>query len=220
MIPVPDRSTIAQVLAFPRVSPGRTIWLERHRTVLLIGHLTGPHADGPCRIRKVSRYGMMLECAMALSSSDWLRVDLRNGQSVSGRIRWRVRQRVGLALNYPLDDVEQWLATVTHDGRDGDGFRPRAPRFGCSCPADLFVGDQRIDAALHNVSQGGAGLSTTIDLPPGTAVRLSLPGLSAPLAAHICWCRDHDLGVAFNTPLGFDTLAAWLDDPALRYARA
>lgn len=219
MTPGPETGVAAQRVAQPPVSPRRAIWIERHRTVLLVAHLTGPHADGPCRIRRVSRYSMMLECAMPLSSSDWLRIDLRNGQSVSGRLRWRARQRVGLALSYPLDDVAQWLAAALHDGGDGNAFRPRAPRFACSCPADLFVGDRRFAVAVRNLSQGGAGLVCALDLPVGTAIRLALPGLAAALAARSCWSRDGALGVAFDTLLGFDTLAAWLDDSALRYAR-
>ncbi len=212
----------AQILALPPVSPGRAIWIERHRTVLLVAQLIGPHADGPCRIRRVSRYGMMLECAMPLSASDWLRIDFRNGQSVSGRLRWRARQRVGITLSYPLDDVTQWLAAATREAGDGDGdgLRPRAPRFACSCPADLFVYDRRFDVVVRNLSQGGAGLVAAITLPVGTAIRLALPGLAASLPARIRWSRDGELGVAFDTLLGFDTLAAWLDDPALRYARA
>lgn len=159
---------------------------------------------------------------MPLSASDWLRIDFRNGQSVSGRLRWRARQRVGITLSYPLDDVTQWLAAATREAGDGDGdgLRPRAPRFACSCPADLFVYDRRFDVVVRNLSQGGAGLVAAITLPVGTAIRLALPGLAASLPARIRWSRDGELGVAFDTLLGFDTLAAWLDDPALRYARA
>lgn len=215
-----ETGVAAPMLAPPPVSSRRAIWIERHRTVSLVAHLTGPHADGPCRIRRVSRYGMMLECAMPLSASDWVRIDVRNGQSVAGRLRWRARQRVGLALSYPLDDVAQWLAAATRDTGDADVFRPRAPRFACSCPAGLLVGERRFGVAVRNLSQGGAGLFGTIALPIGTAMRLALPGLVAALPGHVCWSRNGESGVAFDTLLGFDTLAAWLDDPALRYAPA
>ncbi len=60
------------------------------------------------------------------------------------------------------------------------------------------LGKRRV--VLLDISGGGCRVETSLDVPPGTAIIITIPGL-APMSCEVRWNVRGMLGLRFKTPL-------------------
>ena len=87
--------------------------------------------------------------------------------------------------------------------------RPRMPRIEVDCFATVRDGATVHRMRVHDVSQGGVKLETTVVLTKGSDLVVSLQGLD-PQPAAVRWTDAGHLGVTFNRLLPLTELVAWL----------
>lgn len=61
-----------------------------------------------------------------------------------------------------------------------------------------MLGKRKVE--LLDISNLGCRVSCSLDVPPGTYIVLTIPGL-APIGAQVRWSRQGGLGLRFGTPL-------------------
>ena len=209
----PERSE-----AMPEVDDGARQRDARTFTLLLVGQITkrgGP--DGLCRIRNVSAGGLMAEVIMPIEAGDIVRIDLRNGQSQTGEVRWVKDGKFGLQFDEPIADVQRFLADERAPRADGLPSI-RSPRLRAECSASLQLDGRPYAGTVMDISQGGARVVTTAPAERDRLLSLSIPGLPN-LRCVVRWVQAPDVGVSFLDHLSFAALANWLDDPELRFNR-
>jgi hypothetical protein len=190
----------------------------RTLTLLLVGRIVGERTDGLCRVRNISAGGLMAEVFTRFETGDAVQIELRNGRSVSGRVRWTKEGGIGVQFDERVEDLRQILAEPRPAPRRADIQQVRAPRLVTDCSADIQRDGHHHHAVVANLSQRGARLVTATPLEPDQLLTLAIAGLP-PVSAAVRWAKDGEAGLSFLTPLAFATLARWLDDPALRYNR-
>jgi len=190
----------------------------RTLTLLLVGRISGERSDGLCRIRNISPGGLMAEVFAAFEVGETVHVELRNGQSLAGTVRWTRDGGLGIEFIERVEDIGQLLSEQRSTGAPTKGPKLRAPRLPTDCSADIQVDGRHHLAAVANVSQCGACIATTMSLEPNQLLTLTIAGLPV-VQAGVRWVKDGEVGLCFTTPLAFATLAVWLEDSALRYNR-
>lgn len=186
---------------------------QRHVTILLVARLVGEGGDDLCRIRNISAGGMMVETGAPLRVDQRVRIELRNLQTVEGRVAWAAARRAGLQLDTPVG-VE---LIETRGTRRRGALQPRAPRFSAECPVTVRAGGHVLPAVLLDLSPSGGKLRLDGSFAPGDLVTLAIPGLPARRAA-VRWQHDGQVGVAFLDVIVFVDLDRWLQDRPARYA--
>ncbi len=204
--------------ATPEAESGFRARDARTFTLLLVGQITkrGGH-DGLCRVRNVSAGGLMADVVMSVEPEDLVRIDLRNGQSRSGVVRWVKKDQFGLQFDEPIADVRRFLAEERAPRADGLPS-VRSPRLRAECNASLQLGGRPYPGTVLDISQGGARIATAAPAGRDRLLTLSIPGLPA-LRCVVRWAEAPDVGVSFLDQLSFAALAHWLDDPHLRFNR-
>src|SRR5262245_21028899 len=97
----------------------REIWAERESdvsrrqdaratTILLLGRLLSGRGDGLCRIRNVSRGGLMIEAFGNFVEGETVEVELKAGDRLAGTVRWAEPGRLGMAFAQTVE-VDQFL---------------------------------------------------------------------------------------------------------------
>lgn len=178
----------------------------RVTTIFLIGKLSSGGGEFLCRIRNLSSGGLMAETHAALAQDEAVRIELKAGDRLSGRVRWTGAGRVGMAFDTPVD-VGALLARAA--ARTTGHKLARAPRFAADCPVRLGVEGRCRAGRLVNVSQGGARLEADLEPERGQLVTLAIPGLPERQGS-VRWMREGALGLAFAKPLAFEDLGGWL----------
>ncbi|MEO6580041.1 MAG: PilZ domain-containing protein [Sphingomicrobium sp.] len=175
---------------------------DRHLTLLRVGAMTINGRRELCLIKNISEGGMMIRPYCQLAEGDELVIELKTGFSVSCTVGWVRDGSVGVVFTAPVDVLEILSAAQ-------DGPRPRMPRIEVDCFAKVRDGGIVHRMRVHDVSQGGVKLETTVVLAEGADLIVSLPGLEAqPAAAR--WVEAGHLGVTFNRLLPLADLVAWL----------
>lgn len=77
----------------------------RIRVLLLIGRIAGSHESGFCCVRSISDSGLMAETNLALKFGEDVEVELSARHHLAGRVAWKDKAGIGLALNEPVDSV-------------------------------------------------------------------------------------------------------------------
>jgi len=205
----PERWDSAPTALDDRRSGGDT----RLVTTLLVGRLVTPRGDVVCRVRNISESGARIECAIALSRGDRVQIELRGAELLDAEIAWSQGGACGLRF---LSKVPAELILKPSPKRQG--WHNRLPRLETECAVLVTCDGRRLAATLRDINQRGLridGLSRT--LTQGT-LSVHIPQLGTVNAA-IRWQREDAAGLQFLTPLRFETLSAWLLDPASRFGR-
>jgi len=205
----PERWDSAPTALDDRRSGGDT----RLVTTLLVGRLVTPRGDVVCRVRNISESGARIECAIALSRGDRVQIELRGAALLDAEIAWSQGCACGLRF---LSKVPAELILKPSPKRQG--WHNRLPRLETECAVLVTCDGRRFAATLRDINQRGLridGLSRT--LTQGT-LSVHIPQLGTVNAA-IRWQREDAAGLQFLTPLRFETLSAWLLDPASRFGR-
>ena len=175
---------------------------ERHMTLYRVGSILVDDRRELCLIKNISAGGMMvrLYCAVAIGTS--VVVELKSGQPIDGKVSWVRDQNAGVAFNKPIDVIDVLTNSM-------EGPRPRMPRIETNCQATIREGANVYRAQACDISQGGIKIRTDAELPMGSDIVVSLPGLEAQ-AGIACWCSNGHAGIAFNRLLPLGELVAWL----------
>ena len=175
---------------------------ERHLTLFRVGAMTVDGRRELCLIKNISEGGMMIRPYCDLSEGTRLTIELKSGFSVSCTVTWLSEGSVGVEFATPVDVVEI-LSTAQ------EGPRPRMPRIEVDCFATVRDGSRIHRMRVHDVSQGGVKLESSLILDAGADLVVSLPGLD-PQSAAVRWSEDGYLGVTFNRLLPLTELVDWL----------
>ncbi len=175
---------------------------ERHFTLFRVGALLIGERRELCLIKNISAGGMMIRVYCALEPDTPVKVELKHGSLVSGKVSWAQDQPVGVAFDSSVDVVELLASSM-------DGPRPRMPRVEVES-----IGTVRDGAAVHriharDISQGRVKIETSRDIVPGTNVVVSLTGLP-PQPGVVRWRDSSYYGVTFNRVVPLPVLVGWL----------
>jgi hypothetical protein len=77
----------------------------RIRILLLIGRIASANDDGFCCVRSLSDSGLMAETSLVLKVGDDVEVELSPRHHLAGRVAWKDKAGIGLALNQPIDSA-------------------------------------------------------------------------------------------------------------------
>ena len=175
---------------------------ERHLTLFRVGAMTVDGRRELCLIKNISEGGMMIRPYCDLAEGTQLTIELKTGFSVPCTVTWLSEGSVGVEFTTPVDVVEI-LSTAQ------EGPRPRMPRIEVDCFATVRDGSLVHRMRVHDVSQGGVKLESSLILDAGADLVVSLPGLD-PQSAAVRWSEDGYLGVTFNRLLPLTELVDWL----------
>jgi hypothetical protein len=178
-------------------------------TLLITGKLVTRAEEGLCRVRNISATGMQIETRIPLAVGDAVGVELRGLSAIAGKVVWSRGSLAGIASDGAID-VERLLhpAPVSRLVR---APHPRGPRVLVELAIEVQDGDGIHEAALIDLSQGGARVR--LPFRPRIEERLSLIVTGLPLkSGAVRWIRGDEAGIAFYEPLSFDCLAEWLVD--------
>ncbi|MDF0542507.1 PilZ domain-containing protein [Sphingobium sp. H39-3-25] len=195
---------------------GRVAREARVTTILLIGRLVSGGMQTLCRIRNISRGGLMAEVYATLDRGDAISIELRSGERLSGTVRWAGRSRIGIAFDAPVD-VSRLLSEAASRGC-AEG-QTRLPRFDTSATAEIRMNGHRHAATICDLSLGGAHIASSAALEKDMLLIFAVPGLPERRAA-VRWVKEGEFGLAFLEPFAFAELGPWLADPTRRYAPA
>ena len=196
-------TTVYSLAASPPKQPDRRED-DRYLSLLRVGAIAIDGKRELCLIRNVSAGGMMIRAYSPIPVGTRLAVELKQGDPVSGAVKWVEDGLTGVAFDEPID-VIMLLSTP------GDGPRPRLPRIEVDCTAWVREDGNVIRTRIANVSQGGVCVLSDADLTVGADVVVTLPGLT-PAAGLVKWNDGASYGIAFNRALVLSNLVAWLKD--------
>ena len=178
---------------------------KRHKAILRLGIVQSARGSDLCLVKNLSSGGLMARVHRDLPVGETLKFELREGQQLSGTLRWARDGHVGVEFDEPIS-VETILAVQQCWA---NGTKPRTPRFDVGRPGELHYTDHHVTVHVRNISLGGAGLDLATNAIKAGPVTLDLVGLPR-VAGQIRWARDSIAGMSFNHSLPFDTLAKWL----------
>jgi hypothetical protein len=175
---------------------------ERHLTLFRVGALIVGDRRELCLIKNVSASGMMIRTYSTMAEGRRVSVELKQGQLVSGEVRWVRDHNVGIAFDQRID-VDELLSAST------EGPRPRMPRVEVGCAGSARQGASVSAIKVHDISQGGLKAESARPLMQGEEVVVTLPGL-APLHGIVRWQDGTLHGISFNRLLALSELVEWL----------
>lgn len=181
---------------------------ERTLTMLIVAKLRAGNREGICRVRNVSKGGMMIESRMPLDCGQPVMLDVRDQAGLQGSIAWVRGERSGIRLESELALDGLLSAPPARPSRVTRTKVGRGPRLEVQCEVEVELASGRLKAALKDISQGGAKLSMPLVVQRDERLLLMIPGLPMKLAL-VRWAGS-EIGVAFAEPLSFGTLGEWL----------
>ncbi|MBO9622881.1 MAG: PilZ domain-containing protein [Sphingomonas sp.] len=158
-----------------------------------------------CALHKLSAVGATLRVAEALREDSPMRLELANGQSMDGRLAWHSAGEAGFVFDQPIDVVGALARNLANLPAE----RRRVPRVETQQAVSLRHKGNVELARSRNISQGGAGIETRLELAIGDPVQLVFDGLR-PLDGTVRWTGPRLAGVAFHEELGWQVLMPWL----------
>jgi hypothetical protein len=151
-----------------------------------------------CVVRDISATGTKIRLFHEPPPDTHLYLELANGQRYAMERMWQERDHAGFRFASPIAVAEFVEETSPHPRR------PLRLRLQRSCLVTADGKDWR--AMLVNVSQQGACIEASGELPVGQQVRLEVPGM--PLRfGHVCWRKKHAHGLVFQQAFRLDELA-------------
>jgi hypothetical protein len=176
---------------------------ERHLTLFRVGSILVRDRRELCLVKNISAGGALIRAYSHLDPGQSIRIELKEGQKVAGRVSWVRGSDCGVTFDNPVDVIDLLKSS-------GDGPRPRMPRVELSCVGFVREGALLHRAKVHNISQGGVNVETAKPLAIGADVTVTLPGL-APQGAVVRWNEGLKFGITFNSVLPLAGLVEWLN---------
>ena len=201
---LPVETTLYSLSASPPTMPAERRDGDRHLTLFRVGSVNLGERRELCLIRNISAGGMMIRAYCTIANGERLTVELKSGQPIAGTVSWVRDQTVGVAFDQPIDVIEILSASM-------EGPRPRMPRIEVDCYATVREGASTFRMRACDVSQGGIKVATSVILPKGADVIVTLPGLPA-LPGVVRWMEDGFGGITYNRLLPLPVLVGWLQE--------
>jgi hypothetical protein len=199
----PVETTVYSLAATAPTQPDRRGG-DRYLSLLRVGAIEVADRRELCLIRNISAGGMMIRAYSRIAVGTRLTVELKQGDPVSGIVKWTEDGLTGVTFDAPID-VLLLLAPP------GDGARPRLPRIEVECTAWVRQDGDVIRTRVINISQGGIRVEARASLTVSADVVVTLPGLT-PAAGVVKWSDGETYGLAFNRALVLSELVDWLKD--------
>lgn len=175
---------------------------DRYLSLLRVGAIEIDDRRELCLIRNISAGGMMIRAYSRIEIGSRLTVELKQGDPVSGIVKWSEDGLTGVTFDAPID-VLLLLAPP------GDGPRPRLPRIEVDCTAWVRQDGDVVRTRVLNISQGGVCVQARAPLSVSADVVITLPGLT-PIAGVVKWSEEGAYGLGFNRALVLSELVDWL----------
>jgi hypothetical protein len=196
-------TTTYSLATSPPIQPDRRGG-DRFLSLLRVGAIMIGERRELCLIRNVSGGGMMIRAYSDIPVGTALTVELKQGDPVSGVVKWVEGGLTGVEFDEPID-VLLLLAPP------GEGPRPRLPRIEVDCTAWIREDGDVIRTRIINISQGGICVEARSPLTIGADVVVTLPGLT-PAAGVVKWSDGGAYGIGFNRALNLSELVEWLQE--------
>jgi len=187
----------------------------RTAKVIMVGRLVTDAGDHLCRVQNISATGLKFHSLIELNEAEPIAVELRNGHKLTGWAAWSEPPVAGMQFEAETNVEESLSPLFARWGRIRR-MLPRAPRFASAAIVLVRAAGRTRPALMLDISLTGAKLKLAGGLVAGQQLALAVPGLP-PLAASVRRACEDEVGLAFNTPVSFDELASWLENPGLRY---
>jgi hypothetical protein len=176
----------------------------RHAIVQEIAKISSSDGEELCIIRDVSPGGLKAEVYRSIAEGSAVRVELRTGRTVTGRIAWARGDHVGVAF----DEQVPISAILTHCSFDPRIGTLRAPRVAAELRGKLRIDFHDIAIRVQNISQGGLKITADAPVRAGSRCQVEVDGL--PLRpATVVWWRQGEGGLLLQRSLNFSEFAAW-----------
>jgi len=175
---------------------------DRHFSLLRVATLVIGSRRELCLVKNMSAGGMLIRTYSDIAEGTNLTIELKQDAPIGGTVRWVKDDCVGVTFDAPVDVVDLISVSV-------DGPRQRLPRVDVDCMAWVREGATMHRARTINISQGGARIVTSSDLPARADLVITLVGLT-PIAGVLRWKDGDQYGIAFNRSLALPPLVAWL----------
>jgi hypothetical protein len=166
--------------------------------------LVGECARFPCSLQRLSSAGATLQIDAELDAEP-MTLELASGQAIAGKVDWRSDGEVGFLFDTPIDIISTLARTLASLPAE----RRNMPRVEIRQLVAIRCGNKVEHARARNISQGGVGVETKLELAVGDAVQLTFDALR-PLEGTVRWAQDGQAGIAFNEELGWQMLMPWL----------
>lgn len=158
----------------------------------------------PCSLQRLSSAGATVQTDAGLSQDETMRLEMASGQSVSGKVDWCADGEAGFVFDEPIDIISTLARTLASLPAE----RRAMPRVEINQLVSIRSGSKVEHARTRNISQGGVGIDTKLDLAVGDAVQVTFDALR-PLDGTVRWAQDGQAGIAFVEGLGWQTLMPW-----------
>lgn len=175
---------------------------ERHLTLFRVGSIFIGDRRELCLVKNISAGGAAIRAYSTLKAKQPVRVELKEGQPIAGKVSWVKGSDAGIRFDHAVDVLELLKST-------SEGPRPRMPRVEVRCVGFVREGAILHRSTVHNISQGGLSVETANPLTVGADVTVSLPGLP-PQEAVVRWNDGPRYGITFNSVLPLAGLVEWL----------
>ena len=174
--------------------------------VLRVAILQQGSASAFCLVRNISPRGVQVKLYGALEAGR--DVDLRIGdeQPLSGKVVWVDDENAGIEFGADLE--HDALLRVTN--RLAPARRRASPRADATARAILRTAGRTLVGQLRDISATGAKIDLGRSVEPGSAVMVTLPELPS-VKAYVRWADGQYVGLAVETPLPMQVIAACLD---------
>lgn len=199
----PVETTIYSLAASAPTQPDRRE-SERYLSLLRVGAIMVEGRRELCLIRNISAGGMMIRAYSPIAVGLPLTIELKQGDPVSGVVKWVEDGLTGVTFDAPID-------VVLLLSPPGDGPRPRLPRIEVDCTAWVREDGDVLRTRVLNISQGGICVESRTPLTVGADIVVTLPGLT-PAAGVVKWSNGGTYGLGFNRGLVLSELVGWLQD--------
>ncbi|MDV3456640.1 PilZ domain-containing protein [Sphingomonas sp. HF-S4] len=157
-----------------------------------------------CSLQRLSSAGATLQIGARLAEAESMHLEMASGQHVAGRIDWCADGECGFVFDEPIDIISTLARTLANLPAE----RRAMPRVEINQLVSIRSGGKVEHARTRNISQGGVGIDTRLELAVGDAVHLTFDALR-PLDGIVRWIRDGQAGIAFHEELGWQTLMPW-----------
>ncbi|TGX49621.1 PilZ domain-containing protein [Sphingomonas gei] len=158
-----------------------------------------------CSLERLSSAGATLQIHAQLAEAEPLHLEMASGQTIAGKVDWCAEGEIGFLFDEPIDIIGTLARTLANLPCE----RRNMPRVEIQQLVAIRRGGKVEHARARNISQGGAGIDTGIELAVGDAVTLTFDSLR-PLEGTVRWVQDGHAGIAFGQELGWQTLMPWL----------
>jgi hypothetical protein len=172
---------------------------------LEIGVLVSATDRHVCAIRKLSAAGATLSIDGELPQGEAMHLELANGQRLEGTVGWSTPGEAGFVFDSTVDVI----GTLARNLASMPDERRQVPRVEVRQTVGIHRGDRIEFVRACNVSQGGVGVETRIDLAVGDPVQITFDGLR-PLGGTVRWLARGMAGIAFDQELSWQVLIPWL----------